>query len=112
VPSVAPPKSGLFRLMHVLFSRYGCAPAGNAYPTRGNFSGYASVYTIKVEELLTRPHNPALFWVLDSLAAAAEAGRLDAEQYIEQLFASREDACVPPCPARSGRRPVAQRPPP
>jgi hypothetical protein len=28
---------------------------------------------------------------MDSLAAAAEAGRLDADQYIEQPFASRED---------------------
>ncbi|WOD17023.1 hypothetical protein [Paraburkholderia kirstenboschensis] len=36
-------------------------------------------------------HNPALHWVLDSLAAAAEAGRLDAERYIEQIFAGRWD---------------------
>ena len=28
---------------------------------------------------------------MDSLAAAAEAGRLDADQYIEQMFASKED---------------------
>ena len=46
---------------------------------------------IKLAELLARPHNPGLPWVMDSLAAAAEAGRLDADQYIEQLFASKED---------------------
>jgi hypothetical protein len=46
---------------------------------------------IKVAELLARPHNPALSWVLDSLAAAAEAGRLDEALYIQQLFATRED---------------------
>jgi hypothetical protein len=47
---------------------------------------------IHVEALLAMPHNPALFWVMDSLAAAAEAGRLDADRYIDQLFASRGDA--------------------
>lgn len=46
---------------------------------------------ISVSELLAMPHNPALHWVLDSMAAAAEAGRLDAEIYIQQLFASRDD---------------------
>ncbi|MFL9912725.1 hypothetical protein PQR75_43445 [Paraburkholderia fungorum] len=46
---------------------------------------------IRVAELLTMPHNPALYWVLDSMAAAAETGRLDAERYVGQLFASRGD---------------------
>jgi hypothetical protein len=44
---------------------------------------------IKVAELLERPHNPALSWVLDSLAATAEAGRLDAALYVQQLFATK-----------------------
>ncbi|MFC5431086.1 hypothetical protein ACFPTO_20105 [Paraburkholderia denitrificans] len=47
---------------------------------------------IHVEALLAMPHNPALYWVMDSLAAAAEAGRLDADRYVEQLFAGRSDA--------------------
>lgn len=34
---------------------------------------------IRLTDLLAMPHNPALMWVMDSLAAAAEAGRLDAE---------------------------------
>ena len=46
---------------------------------------------IRLSALLTMPLNPALFWAMDSLAAAAEAGRLDADRYIEQLFASKED---------------------
>jgi hypothetical protein len=46
---------------------------------------------IQLSALLTMPANPALFWAMDSLAAAAEAGRLDADRYIEQLFASKED---------------------
>src|SRR5260370_41495427 len=46
---------------------------------------------IQLTALLAMPGNPALFWAMDSLAAAAEAGRLDAERYIEQLFASKED---------------------
>jgi len=40
---------------------------------------------IQLTALLAMPGNPALFWAMDSLAAAAEAGRLDAERYIEQL---------------------------
>lgn len=32
-----------------------------------------------------------LAWAMDSLAAAAEAGILDGDTYIEQLFASKED---------------------
>jgi hypothetical protein len=46
---------------------------------------------IRLTALLTMPLNPALFWAMDSLAAAAEAGRLDADRYIEQLFASKDD---------------------
>src|SRR5260370_1295476 len=46
---------------------------------------------IRLSALLTMPANPALAWAMDSLAAAAEAGRLDADKYIEQLFASKED---------------------
>jgi len=37
------------------------------------------------------PGNPGLSWAMDSLAAAAEGGRLDANHYIEQLFASKDD---------------------
>jgi hypothetical protein len=33
---------------------------------------------IKLAELLGRPHNLGLLWVMDSLAFAVEAGRLDA----------------------------------
>jgi hypothetical protein len=62
-----------------------------------------SLSPIRVAQLLTMAHNPALHWELDSMAAASEAGRLDAEQYVEQLFASKEDARVPPCPTRRGR---------
>lgn len=47
---------------------------------------------IRVMDLLAMPHNPALFWVMDSLAAAAEAGRLDADGFVDQLLTSRGDA--------------------
>ncbi|QCP48273.1 hypothetical protein FAZ95_03145 [Trinickia violacea] len=50
-----------------------------------------SLAPIHVEALSRMPGAPALTWVLDSLAAAAEAGRLDADRYIEQLFASKSD---------------------
>ncbi|WOD16995.1 hypothetical protein [Paraburkholderia kirstenboschensis] len=50
-----------------------------------------SLTPIKLAELLARPHTPGLSWVMDSMAAAAEAGRLDAERYVGQLFASRGD---------------------
>ena len=46
---------------------------------------------IRLSALLELPGNPALSWVLDTLAAAAEAGRLDTKKYIEQMFASRGD---------------------
>jgi hypothetical protein len=41
---------------------------------------------IQVSALLAMPGNPALFWVVNSLAAAAEAGRLDTERYIESCL--------------------------
>lgn len=47
---------------------------------------------IRVGDLLAMPHNPALVWVMDSLAAAKEAGRLNAGRYMDQLFASCGDA--------------------
>lgn len=50
-----------------------------------------SLTPIKLEELPARPHNPGLSWVMDSLAAAAEAGRLDAKNYVDQLLSNRED---------------------
>ena len=46
---------------------------------------------IQLTALLAMPASPALFWAMDSLAAAAEGGRLDADHYIEQLFASKDD---------------------
>lgn len=46
---------------------------------------------IQLSALLTMPGNPGLFCAMDSLAAAAEAGALDGDKYIEQLFASSED---------------------
>lgn len=46
---------------------------------------------IQLTALVAMPLNPALSWAMDSLAAAAEAGRTNAEQFVEQLFASRED---------------------
>lgn len=52
---------------------------------------HKSLSPIRLVELLLRPHNHSLSWVMDSLAAAAEAGRLDAARYIEQLFAGKED---------------------
>jgi hypothetical protein len=62
-----------------------CIAYGGRNHTNKNLS------PIRVAELLTMPHNPALYWVLDSMAAAAKPGRLDAEQYVRQLFASRGD---------------------
>jgi hypothetical protein len=46
---------------------------------------------IKLSALLTMPGNPGLAWTMDSLAAAAEAGMLDGDMYIDQMFASKED---------------------
>lgn len=47
---------------------------------------------IRLTALLSMPANPALFWAMDSLAAAAEAGRLDTDRYVDKLFATKEDA--------------------
>ncbi|ADG14519.1 hypothetical protein BC1002_0417 [Paraburkholderia atlantica] len=49
---------------------------------------------IHVSALSHMPHAPILEWVMDSMAAAAEAGRLHGSNYLEQLFASREDIRV------------------
>jgi hypothetical protein len=46
---------------------------------------------MQLSALLSMPGNPGLAWALDSLAAAAEAGRLDADTFISQLFATNED---------------------
>lgn len=46
---------------------------------------------IHLSALLIMPDNPGLFWAMDSLAAAAEAGILDGDRYIAQLLASKED---------------------
>ncbi|OAJ62793.1 hypothetical protein A6V36_20715 [Paraburkholderia ginsengiterrae] len=46
---------------------------------------------IQLSALLTMPGNPGLAWAMDSLAAAAEAGILDGDTFIGQLFASKED---------------------
>jgi hypothetical protein len=46
---------------------------------------------IKVIELSKMPGSPVLQWVMDSFAAGAEAGRLNSDCYVEQLFASSED---------------------
>ncbi|MFM0008516.1 hypothetical protein PQR57_47495 [Paraburkholderia dipogonis] len=46
---------------------------------------------IKLSASLTMPRNPSFVWAMDSLAAVAEAGILDGDQYIEQLFASKAD---------------------
>ncbi|WP_434660731.1 hypothetical protein P5W99_10960 [Paraburkholderia sp. A3BS-1L] len=46
---------------------------------------------IQVSELSRMPGADVIRWVLDSLSAAAEAGRLDSERYIVQLFAGPTD---------------------
>jgi hypothetical protein len=46
---------------------------------------------IRISALPSMPGAATLDWVLDSLAAAAEAGRLDVERYSKQLFASTAD---------------------
>ena len=52
---------------------------------------YKTLTPIQLAELLAKPHNPGLSWVMDRLAAAAEASRLDAERHIEQIFAGKKD---------------------
>ncbi|WP_322092618.1 hypothetical protein [Paraburkholderia bannensis] len=49
---------------------------------------------IRVEPLSRMAQAPVIEWVMDSMAAAAEAGRLDASAYLEQLFLYREDMRV------------------
>lgn len=46
---------------------------------------------IKVGALLAMPGAPTLTWVMDSLAAAVEAGHVDPEICLTQLFASPSD---------------------
>ncbi|WP_322033230.1 hypothetical protein [Paraburkholderia sp. J76] len=46
---------------------------------------------IQVTELSRMPGADVIRWVFDSLSAAAEAGRLDAERYITQVFPSADD---------------------
>lgn len=46
---------------------------------------------IRVSALSRMAHAPIIEWVMDSMAAAAEAGRLHGSNYLEQIFASRED---------------------
>ncbi|SAK48717.1 hypothetical protein AWB80_01258 [Caballeronia pedi] len=47
---------------------------------------------INVFALSAKPAAPVLTWVLDSLAAAAEARRLDGDKALAQLFANKTDA--------------------
>ena len=51
----------------------------------------ATLTPIKVGALLAMPGAPTLTWVMDSLAAAVEAGRVDPETCLTQLFASPAD---------------------
>jgi hypothetical protein len=51
----------------------------------------ATLTPIKVGALLAMPGAPVLTWVMDSLAAAVEAGRVDAETFLGQLFAAPSD---------------------
>lgn len=51
----------------------------------------ATVTPIKVGALLAMPGAPTLTWVMDSLAAAAEAGHVAPETCLNQLFASPSD---------------------
>ncbi|SMG39805.1 hypothetical protein SAMN06265784_103710 [Paraburkholderia susongensis] len=51
----------------------------------------ATLTPIKVGALLAMPGAPTLTWVMDSLAAAVEAGHVDPETCLNQLFASPSD---------------------
>jgi hypothetical protein len=46
---------------------------------------------IRVAALSRMPGAPTLTWVMDSFAAAAEAGRLDSDRFIDQLLTSKAD---------------------
>lgn len=49
---------------------------------------------IRVGALVAKPGAPTITWVFDSLAAAAEAGVLDSEDWMNQVFASGDDLQV------------------
>lgn len=49
---------------------------------------------IRVGALAAKPGSPTITWVFDSLAAAAEAGALDDEDWLQQAFASNDDLQV------------------
>jgi hypothetical protein len=49
---------------------------------------------IRVGALAAKPGAPMITWVFDSLAAAAEAGVFDNEDWLLQLFASDDDLQV------------------
>jgi len=51
----------------------------------------ATLTPIKVGALLAMPGAPTLVWVMDSLSAAVEAGRVDQDTCLTQLFASTSD---------------------
>ena len=51
----------------------------------------ATLTPIKVGALLAMPGAPTLVWVMDSLSAAVEAGRVDPDTCLTQLFASTSD---------------------
>ncbi|WP_233832828.1 hypothetical protein [Paraburkholderia sp. ZP32-5] len=51
----------------------------------------AALAPIRVGDLLAMPGAPTLTWVMDSLAAAVEAGRVDPETCLTRLFASPSD---------------------
>lgn len=56
MPSVALPKSGLFRLMRVLFSRYGCAPSWKRLSHKGQFLGICiRLQYLRVDAMRTAP---------------------------------------------------------
>jgi hypothetical protein len=46
---------------------------------------------IRVAALSHMPGSPTPQWVMNSFGAAAEAGRLDSDRYIQQLIASKTD---------------------
>ncbi|MBB5427491.1 hypothetical protein HDG40_005670 [Paraburkholderia sp. JPY158] len=49
---------------------------------------------IRVGALAAKPGTPTLTWVFDSLSASAEAGILDSENWLNQVFASGDDLQV------------------
>ncbi|MFL9906887.1 hypothetical protein [Paraburkholderia sp. RL17-337-BIB-A] len=49
---------------------------------------------IRVGALAAKPGAPMISWVFDSLAAAAEAGVLEGEEWLKQVFASDDDLQV------------------